>query len=169
MTTDTVSTRRALLKGGALLAAPLAVAAPVAAAADDGRNARLALLEDQAALRLLHQTWLQRINAGARADAAMLFADPRRSAFDEAVSGIAADPAGEPETIEVARDARSASARFACAVDIETEMPRDCTLAQMAHAQGGGIIRRTERRVLKAAYVKDRDTWAIATIELASA
>ncbi len=168
MTTDTVSTRRSLLKGGALLAAPLAVAAPIAAAADDGRNARLALLEDENALRLLHQTWLQRINAGARADAATLFADPRRAALDTAVSGIAADHAGEPDTIEVARDGQSASGRFACAVEIETEMPRDCTLAQMAHAQGGGVIRRTERRVLKAAYVKAGDAWAIARVELVS-
>lgn len=166
MTTDTVSTRRSLLKGGALLAAPLAVASPIAAAADDGRYARLALLEDEAALRLLHQTWLQRINAGARDDAAQLFADPRRAAFDKAISSIAAT--GEPDTIAVSRDGQSASGRFACAVEIETEMSRDCTLAQMAHAQGGGVIRRTERRVLKTTYVKARDNWAIARIELVS-
>ncbi len=169
MTTQTASTRRSLLKGGALLAAPLAVAAPVAAAADEGRHARLALLEDQAALRLLHQTWLQRINAGARADAAKLFADPRRAALDKAIRTVSADHAGEPETIEVARDGQSASGRFACSVETATAIAQDCTLAQMAHAQGGGVIRRTDRRVLRARYVKANGAWAIARVELGSA
>ncbi len=39
MSTDTVSTRRSLLKVGALLAAPMAAAAPVAAMAQDSRAA----------------------------------------------------------------------------------------------------------------------------------
>ncbi len=62
MTTDTVSTRRSFLKGGAVAAAPLAVAAGGAAMAEDGRKARLARLEDEAAIRELHQAWLRRIN-----------------------------------------------------------------------------------------------------------
>ena len=46
MTRDTDSTRRSFLKGGALLAAPLAAAVPAALVADDGMRARLARLED---------------------------------------------------------------------------------------------------------------------------
>jgi len=169
MTTNTVSTRRSLLKGGALLAAPLAVGASAAAIAEDGRKARLERLEDEAAIRALHQAWLRRINTGAREDAAELFADPKRAAFDKAVRGVAADHAAEPDAIKVAADGARAAGRFHCAVEIETEIPKDGALAQMAHAQGGGFIRHTERRVLKADYVKADGAWAIAKVEFASA
>ena len=168
MTRNTASTRRSLLKGGALLAAPLAVGASAAALAEDGRKARLAKLEDEAAIRALHQAWLRRINTGA-GDAAELFADPRRAAFDKAVRAVAADHAAAPDAIEIAADGQRAAGRFHCAVEIETEIPKDGTLARMAHAQGGGFVRRTERRVLKADYVKADGGWAIAKVEFASA
>ena len=158
MTTDTTSTRRSFLKGGALLAVPLV---PAAVMADDGLKARLARLEDEAAIRELHQTWLRWTNT--RADAATsLFADPEGTAFalDQGVRRIAADHAGQPDAIEVAADGKSAAGRFHCAVEIETAIAQDCTLAQMAHAQDGGFVRRTERRVLKVEYVKACGAWA---------
>ena len=155
MSRETASTRRAFVKVGALLAAPLAVAAPAAALADAERKARLARLEDEAAIRALHQAWLRRVNAGEDAP------------FEKAVRSLAVDPSGEPDAIELAADGHSASGRFACAAEIETDIAEDCTLVQMAHAQGGGVIRHTERRVLKAAYVKTKGAWAIAKVELA--
>ena len=79
--------------------------------------------------------------------------------------GIAADHAGQPDAIEVAADGQSAAGRFHCAVEIETAIAQDCTLARMAHAQGGGFIRRTECRVLKVEYVKASGAWAIAKVE----
>ena len=36
---------------------------------------------------------------------------------------------------------------------VETAIAQDCTLGQMAHAQGSGFVRRTERRVLNIEYV----------------
>jgi hypothetical protein len=173
MNKDNTSTRRSFLKGGALLAAPLAVAVPGAVLADEGLKARLARLEDEAAIRELHQTWLRRINTrtdrptGAADAATQLFADPERAAFDKAVGSIAADHAGEPDAIKVAADGKSAVGRFQCAVEIETTIAQDCTLARMAHAQGGGFVRRTERRVLNVEYVKDGCAWAIARVEFA--
>ncbi len=164
MTTHTVSTRRSFLKGGAIVAAPLAVALPAAAMAEDGRSARLARLEDEAAIRDLHQTWLRRVNAGAADQAASLFADPARAKFDKAVRAIAADHAGEPDAIEVAADRRSAAGRFHYAVEVETPLGRDSTLAQMAHAQGQGFVRRTERHVMTAEYVKADGAWKIAKV-----
>ena len=158
--TDTVSTRRALLKGGALLAAPLAAGAASAAIADDARRSRLARLEDEAAIRDLHQAWLRRINTGAADDA------HSHAALDKAIRGLTADHAGEPDAIKVAADGLSATGRFHYAVEIESEIPKDSTLAQMAHAQGGGHVRRTERRVLKAEYVKAKGLWAIGKVEL---
>jgi len=174
MTTDTASTRRDFLKGGALLAAPLAaVAAPAVILAEDELKVRLARLENVAAIRELHQSWLRRINtrtddpAGTAAAAARMFADAKRAAFDEGVRSIAADHAGEPDAIEIAADGKSAAGRFPCAVEIDTAIAQDCTLAQMAYQQGGGFVRRTERRVLKVEYVKASGAWAIAKIEFA--
>jgi len=168
MSKDAASTRRSFLKGGALLAAPLAaVAAPAAIMADDGLKARLARLESVAAIRELHQTWLRWVNSGTSDAAARLFADAKRAAFDEAVRGIAADHAGEPDAIEIAADGKSAAGRFPCAVEIETAIAQDCTLAQMAHEQGGGFVRRTERRVLQVQYVRASGAWAIAKVEFA--
>ena len=174
MSKDTASTRRSFLKRGALLAAPLAaVAAPAAILADDELKARLAKLENEAAIRELHQAWLRRINTRRRTERAML---PRRcslnrerAAFDQSVRSIAADHAGKPDAIEVAADGKRAAGRFHCAVEIETAIAQDCTLAQMAHAQGSGFVRRTERRVLKVEYVKASGAWAIAKAELAPA
>jgi hypothetical protein len=168
MTTNTTSTRRSFLKGGALLAAPLAAAAvPAAVVADHGLKARLARLEDEAAIRKLHQTWLRRINTTGGDAATPLFADPEGTAFDQAVRSITADHAGQPDAIEVAADGKSAAGRFQCAVEIETTIAQDCTLARMAHAQGGGFVRRTERRVLKVEYVKACGAWAIAKVKFA--
>jgi len=154
------STRRSFLKRGALLAAPLAaVAAPAAILADDELRARLARLENEAAIRELHQAWLRRINAGA-GDAAML---------DPSVRSIAPDHSAETDAIEIAADGRRASGRFHCAVETETEIPQDSTLAQMARAQGSGFLRRTERRMLKVEYAKASGVWEIAKAELAPA
>ncbi len=112
MNTDTTSTRRSFLKGGALLAAPLAAAVPAAIMADDELKARLARLEDEAAIRELHQTWLRRINTGAGDATASLYVNPEAAALDQAVRGIAADHAGEPDAIEVAADRKRAAGRF---------------------------------------------------------
>ncbi len=134
MSKDTASTRRSFLKRGALLAAPLAaVAAPAAILADDALKARLAKLENEAAIRELHQAWLRRINiddnASARDAAAALFANREGAAFDPSVRRIAPDQAGEPDTIEVAADGKRADGRFHCAVEIETAIAQDSTLA----------------------------------------
>ena len=108
MNTDNTSTRRSFLKGGALIAAPLAaVAAPALVKADDELNARLAKLENEAAIRELHQTWLRRINTGEADAAAPLLSDRERTAFDQAVRSVAPDHAGQPDVVEVSADGRA--------------------------------------------------------------
>jgi hypothetical protein len=162
MTNDTTSTRRSFLKGTAALAAPLAVALPAVLVADDGLKARLARLEDEAAVRELHQTWMRRINTDGGEAARPLFADPEGSSYNQALGRIAPDHTGQPDTIEIAADGKSAAGWFHCTVEIETTIAQDCTLARMAHAQGGGFVRRTERRVLEVEYRKASGVWAIA-------
>ncbi len=164
MNTKTTSTRRSFLKSGAMLAAPLAAAVPSAVKADDELRARLARLEDESSIRKLHQLWVQQMNAGAGA-ATPLFVVPEDAAFRPVVRSIAADHTGQPDVIEVAADGKSAAGRFPCAVEMEETIAPDCTLAQMAHAQGGGFVRRMERRLLKVEYVKVSGEWAIKKIE----
>jgi hypothetical protein len=167
MTTDSTSTRRSFLKRGAVLAAPLTVALPATVMADDGLTARLARLEDEAAIRELYQTWLRRINTGAGDATASLYASPEGARFDPTVRGIAADHSRPPDAIELAADGMSATGRFHCALEIASAIAQDCTLARMAHAQGGGFVLRTERRVLKVEFVKSSRAWAIANVEFA--
>jgi len=167
MSDTMTSTRRSFLKVGALLAAPMA---PAAALAIDGDAAgRLARHEDEAAIRALHRDWLKQANAGPAGKAGLLFFDFRRAALQDGVRGIAADHDAEPGTIRIAPDGNRAEGRFPCRVEIETELAQDCTLAQMAHAQGEGCIRRSEKRMLAANYVKSGGAWAIAKVEFACA
>jgi hypothetical protein len=169
MTKDASSTRRSFLKGGALLAAPLAaVGVPAVVIADDELRTRLATLENEAAVRELHQTWLRRINTETRDAAGTLLTGPKAGAFDPSVRRIAADHAGKPDAIEVTADGKNATGHFYCSVEIESAIPQDCTLARMAYAQGGGFVRRTERQVLNAEYVKTSGVWAIAKVEFAN-
>ena len=154
MTQDTTSTRRKFLKGGALLAAPIAAASvPAMALAGGGLTARVKRLEDEAAIRELHRSWMRRVNAG-----------ERDALLDGAVRRIIADQAGAPEKIEIAADGRSAVGYFDYAVEGETSLVEDCTLAQMAHAQGSGTLRWSERRMLTVDYTKTGGTWKIAKV-----
>lgn len=168
---DKISSRRSFLKRGAILAVPLAAVAPGAVLADEGLRARLSRLEDEAAIRELHQSWLRAIN---NADTGALGASTptlaaAESAFpNQRVRSVIADHLGEPDAVQMAPDGKSAAGRYHCTVEIETPIAQDCTLAQMAHAQGGGFVRRTERRVLQVEYTKASGEWLIAKAQLAA-
>ena len=158
----TRSTRRAFLKGGVLAAAPLAGAAAAGVAAKSGHDAELARLQAEAAIRDLHGAWLRKVNSGA--EAGELFVDPIRARLPEVVTAVGADHAGAAEEVRLHADGLAASGRYACVVETQSELAKDCTLAQMRHAQGEGWLRRSERRVLKADYVKTDGRWAIARL-----
>ena len=158
MTRNTTSTRRAFLKGGALLAAPIGAASVSAIAMADGAlRDRVSHLEDEAAIRAVHHSWLRSLNAG-----------ERESRLDASVRRITADHAAPPERIELAADHRSAVGFFNCAVEFATPLADDSTLAQMAHAQGHGVTHRTELRALTVNYAKANGSWQIAQVTLAT-
>lgn len=159
---EKTQSRRAFFKLGALAAAPLAAAGGAAAAARNDHEAKIARLQAEAAIRDLHQAWLRRVNSGT--EAAALFADPKRARLDETVNRIDADHEGAADAVRLAPDGLHASGRFACVVETQTELAQDCTLARMRHAQGEGWVRQSERRVLKADYVKTDGRWAIARL-----
>lgn len=158
MTSNTTSTRRSFLKGGVLLAAPIAAVSVSAIALADGRlQERVTRLEDEAAIRAVHHSWIRQVNAGGH--------DARLGA---AVRRITADHAGAAERIEMAADQQSAVGYFDHAVEFETPLPKDSTLAQMAHAQGHGALRRTERRLLTVGYAKVGGSWKLAQVTMAT-
>lgn len=162
MSKDNTSTRRSFLKSAALLAAPLAAAAPAAVWTDDALKARLARLEDEAAIGKLHQTWLRQVNAAGAGARKPVVTDL------EGVRSLAPDHSSEPGTIVIAPDGKSATGRFPCAVELESAVPQDSTLGQMAHVQGSGFVCRTERRTLNAEYAKTSGSWSIANVQFAS-
>jgi hypothetical protein len=160
MSNDAVSTRRAFLKGGAVLAAPLAAVTP-AMAVDDGTARRLARLEDEAAIRSLHQGWWRDARGGTAPRAL-----DRGQARGGVIRAIAADEADAMPVIAIAADGQHASGRLACTVQIERRLEQDCTLAQMAVAQGGGVVRSAEPGLLETAYVKRGGACTIAVTRL---
>ena len=167
MKTKTVSTRRRFfLHAGAALSAPLAVSSAHALKTDDedheALKARLAELEDVNAIRELHQSYARLINAGAREQAAALFANPREAQLDESIRRLSADRFGEQDIIEIAADRETATARIHCTVEIATAIGPSCTLVEMAREQGEGFLKQSERRVLESSYVKQSGAWKIA-------
>ena len=166
MKTKAVSTRRRFFwQAGALLSAPLAVSAAPAPErnADDGEalQERVATLEDVNAVRALQQTYARLVNAREHEQLVALFADPAAAKIDETVSSISADAFGADDVIEIASDHASAIARIHCVVQVATDIGPSCTLVEMARQQGEGVIKRSERRVLESAYVKEGGAWKI--------
>lgn len=155
MSNHTTPTRRMFLKGGALLAAPIAAASVTAIAlakdhTSDALNVRVRRLEDAAAIREVHRSWLRQIDAG-RGTALL----------GGSVTQVTPDHAGRADSIEIAPDGNGATGRFDCLVERETRLPEDSTLGQMAHAQGTGTVRNTERLTLTVEYVRKSGVWTI--------
>ena len=163
---DIATRRRFVLGAGAALAAPVTLAA-AGGAGDEPHDARLTALEDANALRELQRVYARHVNARERAAAAELFASPARAAFDDKVRELRLDTLTEDAAIEIAADRRTATARAACVVHFETPIDAPgCTLVEMARAQGEGLVRSTERRVLEHAFVRVDGVWKIESAAL---
>ncbi len=165
MKTTVNSARRGFLwKASAALAAPLAVgAASTTAHAAVERNpsqTRLAALEDVNAIRELTRRYVRHVNAEAHDQAAALFAEPAH-ADTRAARTLATDPLGGEDAIEIAASGTTATARLHCTAEIETPIEPVTPLVAMARAQGGGVLKRTDRGVLEATYVKRDGGWKI--------
>jgi len=172
MKTTVNSARRGFIwKASAALAAPLAVGAASASAhatARDTSQARLAQLEDVNAIRELTRRYVRHVNAGAHAEAAALFAKPER-ADTRAARTLAADPLGGEDTIEIAAGGTAATARLHCTAETETAIEPVTTLVAMARAQGGGVVRRSERGLLEGTYAKRDGAWKIERLSFRAA
>ena len=166
MNTNIDSTRRRFLwTAGAALSAPLAVADanvfPSSAGDHTSLEERLTDLEDVNAIRELHQAYARLVNGRAHDEVVKLFAVPSQADVDESISSLSADRFGEEDVIDLATDRQSATGRFHCTVQNETAIWPSCTLVEMAREQGEGFVRRSQRRVIEADYVKQAGVWKI--------
>jgi hypothetical protein len=146
-----------------------ALSAPVAAAAatipgrleSDPMQRRLAHLEDVNEIRALNHLYLRHAAAGAHQEMAALFANPPQSPMGGHICGVSPSGFGEHDVVEVADDRQTATGRLHLTVHTETPLDPDSTLAQMAHAQGEGVVRVASPTVLEVTYVRHAGAWKI--------
>jgi hypothetical protein len=166
MGNKTTSTRRTFIQtAGAALSVPLAAAAHAgasAAPAEEPLEVRLARLEDERSIRLLNQEFARRVNAGNRNALAELCPDPSGMAIDAELRTMTPDVVDGQGAIEIAPDRRTAVATERCLAHFEHEIGPSCTLVEMARAQGGGVVRHTERGIVEHTYVRHEGVWTIA-------
>jgi hypothetical protein len=198
--------RSFLWKAGAAMSAALAYAVPGMANRRanpvDGSNAevdrlsnRLGILEDEKAIRTLHQTYETCLDKGMYEEVMDLFAEDAEVIFNGGVfegkqrgvsrlyrdcfgSGLTgkkigpvpdSQPVTEPptETIKVTADRRSARAQFSYSIQVGSPMAPDSQLVQMARLHGGGIMKWCEAGTYEISYAKDiKDgSWKIKRLE----
>jgi hypothetical protein len=162
--TDATTRRSFMRTAGAAMSAPLAVAAPAAASAAppvDPLAARLSRLEDGEAIRSLWQGFVRHLSGDARALAALFDGDiDVRAGLGDGPSLTAIQAIGE-DVIEISPDRRTAVARVPCTVMIETPIGPSCPLVEMARAQGGGVLARSEAGTFEHACVRRDGVWRI--------
>ena len=141
----TSKTRRSFMTvAGAALSAPVAAAAssswlPPSGGRRDALATRLAHLEDVHAIRALNQAYL----------------------IERGMSGLSPADFGEHDIIEIAEDRQTATARLHVIVHTETPLDADCTLVEMARAQGEGVVRLSSPSALEITYARRGGTWTI--------
>jgi hypothetical protein len=186
--------RSFMWKAGAALSAALASAVPSmsnhrtnqGAGSDpevDRLSNRLGILEDEKAIRALHQTYETLLDSGRYEEVAGLFAEDGEAEFNGGVfkgrkagisrlyrdcfsSGLTGKKLGpapgfevaaeqQQETIKVSADRLSAGAQFPYSIQVGTPMAPDSQLVQMARLQGGGIAKWCESGTYEISYAKD--------------
>lgn len=148
--------RRDVLKFAALAALPVAALVPSSAsAADDGSRARLAVLEDERAIREAARAAIARFNAGACGDVAC---------FDPAVSALSEDAAAKAE---IALNGDGATYRRAGAVGYDTAFTGQTTIEQMARFQGHGATTEHTAGLIEATLARTADGWTVTRLALA--
>jgi hypothetical protein len=186
--------RSFMWKAGAAVSAALASAIPSmsyhrnnqGAGSDaevDRLSNRLGILEDEKAIRALHQAYQTYLDNGMYEEVVGLFAEDGEVVFNGGVykgqkggisrlycdcfspgltgkkigpaPGFEVDSEQKQETIKVSADRLSASAQFPYSIQVGTPMSPDSQLVQMARLQGGGIMKWCEGGLYIISYAKD--------------
>ncbi len=165
--------RRCFIRNaGAALSATMAGSAAVATIAPPHIPPPAHALEDAEAIRKLHYTLIERVNAAQLAQVAELFAQG-------AEVPVWADPSvgtGPMQThilghwqlrdeIDVSPDRRCATAKFHCLVRTQFHVSSPLlSLTEMARLQGGGSSQRWETGVFEADFSRTGGKWLIARL-----
>jgi hypothetical protein len=158
-------------------------------------SARLGILEDENAIRRLHQTYEAGLDSGRYEEVVSLFAEDGEVVFNGGVfrgrqSGVSrlyrdcfspgstgkkigpapasqASTRQQQETIKVASDRLSASAQFPYSIQVGAPMAPDSQLVNMARLHGEGILKWCEAGSYEASYAKDSKDggWKIKRLE----
>jgi len=161
----------------------------------DRLSRRLEILEDENAIRALHQSYETCLDNGMYDEAIALFAEDGEVVFNGGVfqgkdrgiarlyrdcfrygltgrrigpaPGFEASVEQRKESIEVAADRMSAAALFPYSVQVGTPIESDSSLVQMARLHGGGILKWCESGIYQSSYVKDASSgsWKIRRLE----
>jgi hypothetical protein len=182
---------------GAGASAVLASAATMAggeAAAPADPASQVALLQEEQALRKLHQSFEQAMNRGLNEELIGMFADDAEVVFNGGVfkqrnhgvtrlyrdrfqagkTGRSMEPAPgfelaanqQRDSVEIAADRKSAQAIFPYSIQVGVPLESDSSLVAMARLHGEGVRTWWEGGVYKVAYRKDvADNWRIARLE----
>jgi hypothetical protein len=156
---------------------------------------RLALLEDELAIRRLHETFERCLDSGLYEDVVDLFTEDGEVAFNggvfegkeegvrrlyvdrfgpsragrrmEVPPGFQAGGTRQAAVVTVATDRRSAVARFPYSIHVGAPIVPDSHLARMARLHGGGILRWWEAGTYEVSYAKDASDggWRIGRLE----
>jgi carotenoid cleavage dioxygenase len=149
----------------------------------DQPSRRLGLLEDELAIRRLHETYEICLDSGFYEDVVDLFTEDGEVAFNggvfdgrgrgvrrlyvdrfrsvragkriEVPPGSELDARQQPAVVTVATDRKSAQARFAYSIQVGAPIVSDSQLARMARLHGEGILRWWEGGTYVASYAKD--------------
>jgi len=167
MVMSDITTRRAFFStAGAALAAPLALDAVEARPSSGTETAvldRLARLEDLQAVAAVTAAFARRLHAGEpEAVAAVSAATPNRAPL-EALRRLSLEAPATVEPIVLGADGSTAAASIPCTAELETPLPPECTLVEMARAQGGGIVRRLAHGAVELLYEKRAGAWRVAS------
>jgi uncharacterized protein (TIGR02246 family) len=189
--------RSFLWKAGAAMTAAAAVAVPGMAKYSDGKNTeadklahQLGMLEDEKAIRTLHQTYETLLDSGNYEDVAGLFKEDAvvvfnggvfkgkkgvsrlyRDHFSAGLTGKKIGPApgfeAAQETVAVASDRNSAQAQFPFSIQVGAPLASHSSLVKMARLQGEGIGKWCESGIYEISYAKCKKDggWKIARLE----
>lgn len=189
--------RSFLWKAGAAMTAAAAAVVPGMAKAGAGKNTeaetlahKLAVLEEEKALRSLLRTYETLLDSGSYEEIAGLFDEDAEVVFNGGIfkgkSGVdrlyrghfAAGRTGRklgpapgieaaPEIITVSEDRTSAKVQLPYSIQIGAPMQPDSSLVQMARLQGEGIVKWCESGVYDISCAKCRKSgdWKIAKLE----
>jgi hypothetical protein len=179
------------------MTAAAAAAIPGMAKSGDSKNTeadrlahQLGMLEDEKAIRALHQTYEALLDSGNYEDVAGLFKEDAAVVFNGGIfkgkksverlyldhfsAGLTGKKIGSApgfeaaqEAVNVAADRMSAKAQFPYSIQVGAPIASDSSLVQMARLHGEGIMKWCESGVYEISYAKCKKdgSWKIAKLE----